>query len=150
MIYMVSAIEEFLIKVKPHNSGPKLRYQAIVMVSDGAGDYGFGEKYRKNENLAVCGATAIAYRTRVQLELGAGYLRNQKTVPRRVRANCGSVVVDVKPAPRGVRMRGPPLAKKMLQKVGVHDCILVVKGPYQKRVINLAHAMNCCLLQLKL
>ena len=96
----------------------------------------------------MCGATAIAYRSRTQLVLGAPYLANPRTVPRRIRVNSGSVVVDIKPAPKNVGMRGPPLAKKILQKVGIRDCILIVKGPYQKRVINLAHAVNSCLQQL--
>ena len=79
---------------------------------------------------------------------GASYLANQRTVPRRIRSNSGSVVVDIKTAPKDVGMRGPHLAKKMLQKFGISDYFLVVKGPYRKRVINLACAVNSCHKQL--
>ena len=126
-------MEEQLLKTLPRQSrtasgGTRTKYQAVVMVGDKEGNVGLGVKVKGTKENAAMGATANAFRNRFQIVPGSWDLENVETVPFRVRVRYGGIMVSVKSAPQGAGKSGPPLAKKILQRAGITDCLLVTKG----------------------
>ena len=98
-------MQEILLKLTPmktnmESSQQRIRWKAVVMVTDGAGEVGFGQKIKRTQNLAVMAATGKAYRQRFHIALGSWDLMNIQTIPFYVIGRSGSgIKVHLKPAP---------------------------------------------------
>lgn len=151
---MFQEIREETLKVRPlygktksNYVTPRVRYHAIAMAGDGDGFYGYAEAIRKNSRTAESVARSRATLNWRQIELGFVPLNNPRTVRGETRGKNGGVCVVVRPAPMGAGINGPPMARKMLQVIGVEDCLIRVKGDARKGV-NLARAMNNLIMRL--
>ena len=145
-------MQEEILKVVPryNKKSPgraRVRYQAIAMVGDKDGTYGIGEKFDSSHQIAECSAMGVALARRKKIERGCWSLCNFNTVPFGVRGKHGGVMVSIRPAPFGVGINRPPLAKKILILEGIQDCLLAVKGD-PKNHINLCKAIDDALCKL--
>ena len=116
------------------------------MAGDGAGFYGFAEAIKKRSWAAERAARSEATLRWLQLQLGSTQLGNRRTVGHEVRGRNGGIAITLCPAPNGVGITGPPMLKKVLVLIGVHDCLVRVKGNTRDGV-NLARAINDALLR---
>ena len=114
------------------------------MAGDGDGFYGFAEAIKKKDWAAERAARSRATIRWRQIELGYAPFENPRTAPREVRGRNGGVTVVIRPAPSGVGISGPPMARRMLETIGIRDCLLRVQGNTRMGV-NLARAMNSAL-----
>ena len=133
-------------KKKSNQLNPRVRYHAIAMAGDGAGFYGFAEAIKKRSWAAERAARSKATLRWLQLQLGSTQLGNRRTVGHEVRGRNGGIAITLRPAPNGVGITGPPMLKKVLVLIGVHDCLVRVKGNTRDGV-NLARAINDALLR---
>ena len=134
-------------KKKTNLLNSRVRYHAIAMAGDGEGFYGYAEAIKKSDRAAEATARSRSTLNWIQLRLGCAPLRNPHTVRREARGRNGSVVVVLRPAPRGVGVNGPPMIRKMLPVIGIRDCLVRVKGG-TRRGVNLARAVNSAIRQL--
>ena len=102
---------------------------------------------KKSDRAAEATARSRSTLNWIQLRLGCAPLRNPHTVRREARGRNGSVVVVLRPAPRGVGVNGPPMIRKMLPVIGIRDCLVRVKGD-TRRGVNVARAVNSAIRQL--
>ena len=147
-------IEEEALKVRPLSSkkktnqlNPRVRYHAIAMVGDGDGFYGYSEAIKKNDWAAERAVRSQATLRWRQTDLGYTPLKNPRTVPREARARNGGISVIIRPTPACVGINGPPMARRMLQLIGIRDCLLRVQRN-TRMAVNLARVMNSALQRL--
>ena len=130
----IDTYKEEVMKVKPvqkqTTAGQRTRMKVWVLIGDGRGHIGLGQKAHKEVQGAVQGAIAIAKMNIVPVRMG--YWGNNiglpHTVPMKITGKEGSVAVRLVPAPRGTGIVGAPTSKKVLQMAGVQDCYTQTTG----------------------
>jgi len=108
---------------KQTQAGQRTRFKAFVIVGDGDGHFGLGEKCAKEVATAIRGAI-IAAKIAV-IPVRRGYWGQKfgapHTVPVKVTGKCGSVRVRLIPAPRGTGIVAAGAVKKLLTYAGIKD-----------------------------
>ncbi len=107
------------------DSGRKIKFRAVVVVGDGHGHVGIGAGKSDEARPAIENAIRSAKMNLISVPFGCGSWEcgcgTKHSLPVKVSGKCGSVVVTLKPAPRGVGVVGNSIVKKVLAKVGVSD-----------------------------
>lgn len=130
----IDTYKEEMIKVKPvqkqTRAGQRTRMKVWVLIGDGKGHIGVGQKSHKEVQGALQGAIAQAKMNLIPIRLG--YWGNRigapHTVPMKLTGKNGSVRVRLIPAPRGTGIVGASASKKVLMMAGVNDCYTASKG----------------------
>lgn len=101
-----------------------------VLIGDGKGHIGLGQKSHKEVQPAVQGAIALAKMAIIPVRLGywGNNIGQPHTIPMKVTGKEGSVSLRLVPAPRGTGIVGAPTSKKVLQMAGVQDCYTQSRG----------------------
>lgn len=109
---------------------PRTALQAFVAIGDHDGHLGLGHKASKEVANAIRGAIQDAKLQIVPVRRGywGSKLGQPHTIPCKLSAKCGSVMVRLIPAPRGSGIVGAPVPKKLLTMAGVSDCYTTAVG----------------------
>lgn len=121
--------------------GRTLRFNAMVVVGDGAGSVGAGMGKAKAIPDAVRKGTSAAKRNMVQIPLKGS------TIPQTTLAKFGSSLVLIKPAPPGTGLIASGAVRAVLDAAGVKDA--VSKSLKSRNPINVIRATIEALGQLK-
>lgn len=130
----IDTYKEEVMKVKPvqkqTRAGQRTRMKVWVLIGDGRGHIGLGQKAHKEVQGAVQGAIASAKMSIIPVRMGywGNNIAQPHTVPMKVTGKEGSVTVRLVPAPRGTGIVGAPTSKKVLQMAGVQDCYTQTRG----------------------
>jgi small subunit ribosomal protein S2e len=130
----IDTYKEEVMKVKPvqkqTTAGQRTRMKVWVLIGDGRGHIGLGQKAHKEVQGAVQGAIAIAKMNIIPVRMGywGNNIGMPHTVPMKITGKEGSVSVRLVPAPRGTGIVGAPTSKKVLQMAGVQDCYTQTRG----------------------
>lgn len=109
---------------KQTRAGQRNRMKVWMLIGDGRGHIGVGQKTHKEVQGAVQGAIAQAKMNLIPIRLGywGNRIGNPHTVPMKITGKNGSVRVRLVPAPRGTGIVGASASKKVLLMAGVNDC----------------------------
>ena len=130
----IETYKEEVMKVKPiqkqTTAGQRTRMKVWVLIGDGKGHIGLGQKAHKEVQGAVQGAIALAKMSIIPVRMGywGNNIGQPHTVPMKITGKEGSVSVRLVPAPRGTGVVGAPTSKKVLQMAGVLDCYTQTRG----------------------
>lgn len=120
--------KEEVMKVKPiqkmTTAGQRTRFKVWVLIGDGNGHIGLGQKAHKEVQGAVKGAIRDAKMNIVPVRMSywGNYIGQPHTIPFKVTGKEGSVSIRLVPAPRGTGLVGGQASKKVLQIAGIKDC----------------------------
>jgi len=111
-------------------AGQRTRFKAIVAVGDQAGHLGLGVKVAREVSVAIKGALVNAKLSVSPIRRGywGNKIGEPHTVPVKVTATCGSILVRLIPAPRGTGIVAANVPKKLLTMAGVEDCYTAATG----------------------
>ncbi|MCW4039247.1 MAG: 30S ribosomal protein S5 [Candidatus Bathyarchaeota archaeon] len=111
---------------KQTDAGEKSRFKALVVVGNYDGLFGLGVGKAKQVRAAIQKATIDAKLNIVPVKRGCGSwecgCRDPHSIPFQVVGKCGSVRIQLLPAPRGLGVVAGETAKKIISFVGVKDC----------------------------
>lgn len=115
---------------KMTTAGQRNRMKVWVLIGDGKGHIGIGQKSHKEVQPAVQGAIALAKMSIIPVRLGywGNNIGMPHTIPMKVSGKEGSVSIKLIPAPRGTGIVGAPTSKKVLMMAGVQDCYTNTTG----------------------
>jgi len=122
-------LEEQVLDVKlvqrMHKSGRRARFRATVVVGNKNGYVGVGMGKAKEVGPAIRKAIAQAKLSLIRVRIGCGSWEcgcgTPHSIPFKVRGKCGSVKIELYPAPRGVGLVAGNVAKAVLGLAGVKD-----------------------------
>lgn len=126
--------KEEMIKVKPvqkqTRAGQRTRMKVWVLIGDGKGHIGVGQRSHKEVQGALQAAVAQAKMNIIPVRLGywGNNIGMPHTVPMKITGKNGSVRVRLVPAPRGTGIVGASASKKVLMMAGVSDCYTASRG----------------------
>ena len=126
--------KEEVMKVMPvqkmTTAGQRTRMKVWVLIGDGKGHIGLGQKSHKEVQPAVQSAIALAKMAIIPVRLGywGNNIGYPHTIPVKVSGKEGSVKIRLIPAPRGTGIVGAPTSKKVLLLAGVQDCYTHTSG----------------------
>jgi len=127
------------------DNGRKMKFRAVVLVGDGNGHLGIGVGKADEVRPAVESAAKDAKRRLIRFPLGCGSWEcgcgERHTLPIKVMGKQGSVVLSLKPAPRGVGVVANEVVRKVLSAAGVKDAWSFAKGS-TRNVFNTAMAVR--------
>jgi len=121
--------------------GRRLRFNALVVVGDGAGNVGAGLGKALVIPDAVRKGNAIARKSMVKIPLRGS------TIPQEVTVRRGACIVIMKPAPLGTGIIAAGAMRAMLELGGVRD--VVAKSLGSRNPINIVYATLEALRRLK-
>lgn len=111
---------------KQTDAGEQSRFRALVVVGNLNGYVGLGSDKAKQVRTAIQKATVEAKMNLYPVKRGCGSWEcgcgRSHTLPFKVSGKCGSVRVELLPAPRGVGLVAGENAKTILRLVGIQDC----------------------------
>ena len=111
---------------KQTDAGEQSRFRALVVVGNLNGYVGLGSDKAKQVRTAIQKATVEAKMNLFPVKRGCGSWEcgcgRSHTLPFKVSGKCGSVRVELLPAPRGVGLVAGETAKTILRLVGIQDC----------------------------
>jgi small subunit ribosomal protein S5 len=111
---------------KQTDAGERSRFRALVVVGNLNGYIGLGSDKAKQVRTAIQKATVDAKMNLFPVKRGCGSWEcdcgRSHTLPFKVSGKCGSVRVELLPAPRGVGLVAGETAKTILRLVGIQDC----------------------------
>ncbi|OIR58415.1 MAG: 40S ribosomal protein S2 [Amphiamblys sp. WSBS2006] len=143
--FFIPELKEEVMKIasvqKQSKAGQQTRYKAVVIVGDAKGHVGFGVKCSKEVASAIRGAVIAAKLSLIPVRLGfwGTAFKEPHTVPVKTSGKCGSVTVDLIPAPRGTGVVAAPVCRKLLEFAGVKDCYTNSRGT-TRTAQNFLHA----------
>jgi len=112
--------------------GRKSQFRAVVIVGDSNGHVGIGVGKADETRPAIMTGIKHAKRNLIKVPLGCGSWEcgcgKRHTVPIKVIGHNGSVVITLKPAPRGVGIVSNEVVKKVLSLAGVKDAWAFSRG----------------------
>lgn len=121
------------------DSGRRVRFAITAVVGNGDGFVGMGRAKGKEVGPAIRNAIDKAKLNMIEVKRGCGSWEcgcgTPHTVPFAVSGKCGSVVVTLKPAPRGVGLALGDIAKKVVTMAGIKDSWGLTKG-HTKTTVN--------------
>ena len=125
------------------DSGRRVKFRATVAVGNGDGYMGLAEGKDVQVGPAIRKAIDMAKRNIIQIKMGCGSWECgcglEHTVPFEVKGKAGSVMVVLKPAPRGLGIVSGGTAKKVLELAGIKDVWTRSEGK-TRTTINFAKA----------
>jgi small subunit ribosomal protein S5 len=111
---------------KQTDAGEKSRFKALVVVGNYEGFFGLGVGKDKQVRAAIQKAVLDAKVNVVPVKRGCGSWEcecgDPHTLPFQVSGRCGSVRIQLFPAPRGLGVVAGDVAKKIITFVGIKDC----------------------------
>lgn len=111
---------------KQTDAGERSRFKAIVAVGNEDGYLGLGAGKARQVRAAIDKGTQQAKLNVIPVRRGCGSWEctcdQFHSLPHMVRGKCGSVSIDVIPAPRGLGLVGGEISKIILKMAGVKDC----------------------------
>ena len=111
---------------KQTDAGEKSRFKALVVVGNYEGFLGVGVGKDKQVRAAIQKAVLDAKVNVVPVKRGCGSWEcecgDPHTLPFQVSGRCGSVRIQLFPAPRGLGVVAGDVAKKIITFVGIKDC----------------------------
>jgi small subunit ribosomal protein S5 len=111
---------------KQTDAGEKSRFKALVVVGNYEGFFGLGVGKDKQVRAAIQKAVIDAKLNVVPVKRGCGSWEcgcgDPHTIPFQVSGRCGSVKIQLFPAPRGLGVVAGETAKKIISFVGIKDC----------------------------
>ncbi len=126
------------------DAGEVSRFQVVVAVGNEDGYVGVGVGKAKQVREAIEKAIVDAKLNIVPVRRGCGSwdcsCNEPHSVPFRVRGKCGSVVVELLPAPKGVGLVAADVAKVVLRLAGIRDVWTRTFGR-TRTTINFARAV---------
>lgn len=137
--------QEEVMKVKPvqkqTTAGQRTRFKVWVLIGDGNGHIGLGQKAHKEVQGAIKGAIRDAKMNIIPVRMGywGNNIGRPHTVPMKITGKEGSVRVRLVPAPRGTGIVGGGASKKVLQIAGIQDCYTQSTGATRTKG-NFLHA----------
>ncbi len=121
------------------DSGRRVRFAITVVVGNLDGFVGLGRFKGKEVGPAIRAAIDVAKLNMIEVKRGCGSWEcgcgTPHSLPFEVRGRAGSVVVTVKPAPRGTGLAVGKIAKSVIKMAGVEDAWGFTKG-HTKTTIN--------------
>jgi small subunit ribosomal protein S5 len=125
------------------DSGRRVRFAITAVVGNGDGFVGMGRAKGKEVGPAIRNAIDKAKLNIIEIKRGCGSWEcgcgTPHTVPFQVDGKCGSVVVTLTPAPRGVGLALGDIAKKVVTMAGIKDSWGTTKG-HTKTTVNYSYA----------
>jgi small subunit ribosomal protein S5 len=125
------------------DSGRRVKFRATVIVGNGDGFIGIGEGKDVQVGVAIRKAIDAAKMNIIAIKRGCGSWECGcglgHTVPFEVKGKAGSVVIELRPAPRGLGLASGGTAKKVLEIAGIKDVWTKVYGE-TRTTINFAKA----------
>jgi len=125
------------------DSGRRVRFAITAVVGNGDGFVGMGRAKGKEVGPAIRNAIDRAKLNMIEVKRGCGSWEcgcgTPHTVPFAVVGKCGSVVVTLRPAPRGVGLALGTIAKKVVTMAGIKDSWGITKG-HTKTTVNFSFA----------
>ncbi len=125
------------------DSGRRVKFRATVIVGNGDGFVGMGEGKDVQVGVAIRKAIDAAKMNIISIKRGCGSWECGcglgHTVPFEVKGRAGSVIVELRPAPRGLGLTSGGTAKKVLEIAGIKDAWTKVYGE-TRTTINFAKA----------
>jgi len=126
------------------DSGRRVRFAITAVVGNGDGFVGMGRAKGKEVGPAIRNAIDKAKLNMIEVKRGCGSWEcgcgTPHTVPFAVDGKCGSVIVTLKPAPRGVGLALGDIAKKVVTMAGIKDSWGLTKG-HTKTTVNYSVAV---------
>jgi len=117
---------------KQTDAGEKSRFKALVVVGNYEGYFGLGTGKAKQVRSAIEKATIDAKLNIFPIRRGCGSWQcgcgEPHSVPFKVVGKCGSVIVDIKPAPKGVGIVASEVPKAIIGFTGIRDCWIKSRG----------------------
>lgn len=111
---------------KQTDAGEKSRFKVLVVVGNANGYVGIGTGKARQVRTAVEKATLKAKLSIIPVRRGCGHWEcgcdTLHSLPFKVVGKCGSVKVELLPAPRGVGLVAGEIAKTILRLCGIKDC----------------------------
>ena len=121
------------------DSGRRVRFAITVVVGNNDGFVGLGRLKGKEVGPAIRAAIDVAKLNIIEVKRGCGSWQcgclTPHSLPFEVQGHSGSVVVTLKPAPRGTGLAIGDIAKSVLKMAGVKDAWGFTKG-HTKTTIN--------------
>jgi small subunit ribosomal protein S5 len=125
------------------DSGRRVKFRATVIVGNGDGYVGLGQAKDVQVGPAIRKAIDNAKINITPIKRGCGSWECacglEHTVPHEVRGKAGSVIVELKPAPRGLGLAAGDTARKVLEKAGIKDVWTRTEGT-TRTTLNFAKA----------
>ncbi|MDD3398070.1 MAG: 30S ribosomal protein S5 [Candidatus Methanomethylophilaceae archaeon] len=120
------------------DSGRRVRFAVTCAVGNGDGFVGIGRAKGKEVGPSIRKAIDNAKLNIIEIKRGCGSWEcgcgNPHTLPFEVRGESGSVMVSLKPAPRGISLAVGDVAKSMLTLAGVKDAWGFARGNTKTKV----------------
>jgi len=132
--FLKDKLKDEVMKISPvqkqTRAGQRTRFKAVIIVGDGDGHIGLGEKLAKEVANAIKGAIQVAKLTVIPVRRGywGNRIGKPHTVPCKVTGKCGSVNFRIIPAPRGTGLVAAPAPKKVLSLAGIQDAYTQSRG----------------------
>jgi small subunit ribosomal protein S5 len=121
------------------DSGRRVRFAITVVVGNYDGFVGLGRLKGKEVGPAIRAAIDVAKLNIIEVKRGCGSWQcgclTPHSLPFEVAGHAGSVVVTLKPAPRGTGLAVGDIAKSVLEMAGIKDAWGFTKG-HTKTTIN--------------
>ncbi len=121
------------------DSGRRVRFAITVVVGNYDGYVGLGRLKGKEVGPAIRAAIDVAKLNMIEIKRGCGSWQcgclTPHSLPFEVAGHSGSVVVTLKPAPRGTGLAVGDIAKSVLEMAGIKDAWGFTKG-HTKTTIN--------------
>jgi small subunit ribosomal protein S5 len=121
------------------DSGRRVRFAITVVVGNYDGYVGLGRLKGKEVGPAIRAAIDVAKLNIIEVKRGCGSWQcgclTPHSLPFEVAGHAGSVVVTLKPAPRGTGLAVGDIAKSVLEMAGIKDAWGFTKG-HTKTTIN--------------
>ena len=115
---------------KQTTAGQRTRMKVWVLIGDGNGHIGLGQKAHKEVQGAVAGAIMQAKMNMIPVRMGfwGNNIGQPHTIPFKISGKEGSVTTRLIPAPRGTGIVGSKITKKVLSVAGIKDCYTQSQG----------------------
>ena len=111
---------------KQTDAGEKSRFKALVLVGNSGGSLGIGAGKAKQVRDAITKGVIAAKLNIFPIKRGCGSwecdCQDLHTVPFKVSGKCGSVRIDIIPAPKGVGIVASDVVKTIINLSGIKDC----------------------------
>jgi small subunit ribosomal protein S5 len=120
------------------DSGRRVRFAVTCVVGNGDGFVGVGRAKGKEVGPAIRKAIDNAKLNIIEIKRGCGSWEcgcaQPHSLPFEVQGECGSVIVTLKPAPRGISLAVGDVAKSLLTLAGVNDAWGFARGNTKTKV----------------
>jgi len=120
------------------DSGRRVRFAVTCAVGNSDGFIGVGRAKGKEVGPAIRKAIDNAKLNMIEIKRGCGSWECgcglPHSLPFEVRGECGSVIVNLKPAPRGISLAVGDVAKSLLTLAGVRDAWGFARGNTKTKV----------------